>query len=138
MTFKTDILWLLTLSFLLCVLGFIFFSFVDVNISIFDFLVLTGCFAAIIFIVLLIFNLGNKKEPPARTIYLIAAIGIKMLLEMVLALFWFFNFKKTSTGSLLLFFVLYLAFSLFSIIIMLNTLKTRSLQSTIDFKNAIY
>jgi hypothetical protein len=50
-----------------------------------------------------------------------------MLLEMILALVWFFVLKKTDTSDLLLFFVLYLAFSLYSIICMLKTLKSKSL-----------
>lgn len=48
-------------------------------------------------------------------------------MELVLALVWFFIIKKTTAASLLLFFVLYLAFSLFSIFRMLNTLKNKSL-----------
>jgi hypothetical protein len=59
--------------------------------------------------------------------HLFVAIVLKMPLEMVLALIWFFVAKKTCTYSLLLFFVLYLAFSLYSILFMLNTLKNKPL-----------
>jgi hypothetical protein len=53
--------------------------------------------------------------------------GLKFLLEIVLALLWFFVCKKTSLYSLLLFFILYLAFTLLSTFAMLKTLKSRSL-----------
>jgi hypothetical protein len=55
------------------------------------------------------------------------AIVVKMLLEMVLALVWFYVLKKTGPSTLILFFVLYLTFSLYSIIFMLKTLKSKSL-----------
>lgn len=59
--------------------------------------------------------------------HLMLAISLKMLIEMVLALLWFFVAKKNSADSLILFFILYLAFSLFSIFCMLKTLKNKSL-----------
>jgi len=46
---------------------------------------------------------------------------------MVLALIWFFVAKKTYPSSVLLFFVLYLALSLYSVYFILKTLKSRSL-----------
>jgi len=55
------------------------------------------------------------------------AVSIKLPLEMVLALIWFFVAKKTFASSVLLFFVLYLALSLYSIYFILKTLKSRSL-----------
>jgi hypothetical protein len=89
--------------------------------------VLTLCFSAITILSLHVFSLGLKKESDNQTMHILAAIVIKMLLEMVLALIWFFVAKKTYTSSLLLFFVLYLSFSLFSIFYMLNTLKHKPL-----------
>jgi hypothetical protein len=88
-----------------------------------DLLVLTLIFSAIVLLSLYVFNLGLKKEPSGQTMHLLAAITIKILLEMVLALLWFFVAKKTSASSLLLFFVLYLSFSLYLIFLILNTLK---------------
>jgi hypothetical protein len=46
---------------------------------------------------------------------------------MVIALIWFFVAKKTSLQSVLIFFVLYLALTLFSVLIILKTLKNKSL-----------
>jgi hypothetical protein len=92
-----------------------------------DAAVLALCFSIITISSLCVFTRGLKKGTESRTMYILVAVVIKMLLEMVLALIWFFVAKKTYTSSLLLFFVLYLAFSLFSIFYMLNTLNTRSL-----------
>jgi len=59
--------------------------------------------------------------------YLFVALSLKLLLEMFLALIWFIVGKKTGTISVILFFVLYLAFSLFSIFYMLKSLNDKSL-----------
>jgi hypothetical protein len=100
---------------------------IKLNIRPGDLLILTGCLSFIAGISLYIFFLGQKKEPSDSVIYLLVAISVKMLLEMIFALIWFFVAKKNSVPSLILFFVLYLAFSMFSIILMLKTLKNRSL-----------
>ncbi len=127
MTFKKIILRLILLSCLLFVAGYLSITMLNTALSRYDLLILILCFFAINLTILSIFIRGLRKEPAGRTIYLIAAISVKMLMEMVLALSWFFLAKKTSASSLLLFFVLYLAFSLFSIYLMLNTLKNKSL-----------
>lgn len=46
---------------------------------------------------------------------------------MVLALLWFLIVKKTYLASVILFFVLYLAISLYSMFFILNTLKSKPL-----------
>jgi hypothetical protein len=55
------------------------------------------------------------------------AISLKFLLEMILALVWFIVAKKTALPSVLIFFVLYLALTLFTVLIILKTLKNRAL-----------
>jgi hypothetical protein len=89
--------------------------------------ILSCAFAATAFISVLIFLKGQTKEPGSRIVYTLTAMGAKFLLEMILALFWFFIFKKISFPSVLLFFVLYLAFTLFTVYIILNTLKKNNL-----------
>jgi len=89
--------------------------------------ILSFAFAATAFLSVLIFLKGQTKEPGSRVIYTLTATGIKFLLEMILALYWFFIFKKISFPSVLLFFVLYLAFTLFTVYIILNTLKKNNL-----------
>jgi hypothetical protein len=125
--FKKYLISLLLIDLLVFVVGFFLIALTDINLQFSEIAVLTLLYSAIVLISLYVFDLGLKKEPSGQTMHLLAAITIKILLEMVLALFWFFVAKKTSASSLLLFFVLYLSFSLYSIFLMLNTLKNRTL-----------
>lgn len=84
-------------------------------------------FTFITVVILLVFFTGLKKDQAARTMHILVAISLKLLLELVLALVWFFIAKKTSLTSLFLFFVLYLPFTVFATFAMFNTLKTKSL-----------
>jgi hypothetical protein len=118
---------LLLLDLLLLLAGYLLVTFTGVTLLFSDIAILTLCFSAIVLMSIYVFSRGLKKEPASQTMHLMVAVSIKMLMEMVLALIWFFIAKKTFTSSLLLFFVLYLSFSLYSIIFMLNTLKIKSL-----------
>jgi len=84
-------------------------------------------FSFITLIVLIIFFRGQSKEPGSQTMHTLVAIGLKFLIELVLAVIWFIIAKKTGLPSVILFFVLYLAFTLISVFIMLKTLKNKSL-----------
>lgn len=86
-------------------------------------------YSLITMICLYIFSRGQEKDATGRTMHLLIAFGLKFLLEMILAFFWFYIGKKTALSSLILFFVLYLAFTLFSALIMLKTLRTRLLEN---------
>ena len=78
-------------------------------------------------ITVLIFLRGRAKEEKEGAMHTLSAITLKFLLEMIIAGIWFIPAKKTGTNYILLFFVLYLTFSLCSIIIILNILKKKSL-----------
>ena len=107
--------------------GYLLVTLTASSLSLSEIILLSGSYFSITFISLIIFGRGQKKEAGSQTMHILAAISVKMLLEMVLALIWFFVLKKTSPSDLLLFFVLYLAFSLYSIIFMLKTLKSKSI-----------
>ena len=92
-----------------------------------DILILALCFSAINILSVIIFSRGIRRDPESQTMHLVVAVSIKLPLEMVLALIWFFVAKKTYPSSVLLFFVLYLALSLYSVYFILKTLKSRSL-----------
>ena len=92
-----------------------------------DILILALCFSAINMLSVIIFSRGIRRDPESQTMHLMVAVSIKLPLEMVLALIWFFVAKKTYPSSVLLFFVLYLALSLYSVYFILKTLKSRSL-----------
>ncbi|HBC77365.1 MAG TPA: hypothetical protein DEO60_12765 [Bacteroidales bacterium] len=127
MVFRKYSIGLLLLDLLLLSAGYLLVTFTSINLRFNEIVMLTLSFSVLILLSLYVFSRGLKKEPEGQTMHILVAVSVKMLLEMVLALIWFFIAKKTFTSSILLFFVLYLAFSLYSIILMLNTLRTKSL-----------
>jgi hypothetical protein len=86
---------------------------------------LSGIFAVIAFITLFIFFKGRVKNANIQIVYTLFAISLKFILEAIAALIWFVIAKNVQTQYILLFFVLYLSFTLFSILIILNILKNK-------------
>jgi hypothetical protein len=121
------LLQLLLLYVLLLAAGYLFVSLVNPKISLNDIVILLTVFSFISLITLFIFFKGQPKEPDSQTLYILVAISLKFLLEIVFALIWFIVAKKTSLPSVLMFFVLYLTLTLFNIYIILKTLKNRAL-----------
>lgn len=87
----------------------------------------SAIFTVISLAVLIIFFRGQRREPAAQTMHTLAAVSIKFIAELIFAFIWFFTGKKTGIPSVVLFFVLYLTFTLFSVIVILKTLKSKSL-----------
>jgi hypothetical protein len=75
----------------------------------------------------LIFLRGQQKQPESQTFHSIVALSVKFLLELVFALLWFVVTKKDSIASVIIFFVLYLSFTLAFIWFLLKTLKIKGL-----------
>jgi|WetSurMetagenome_2_1015567.scaffolds.fasta_scaffold54772_3 hypothetical protein len=75
---------------------------------------------------LLIFFNGNKKEPEQKVIKTFLALSLKTVLCLIFAMILFMGFKKKDTGTVILFFILYLGFTLFVVFTLLNTLKKES------------
>lgn len=92
-----------------------------------DIAILTMVFSVIILIALIIFFRGQTRDPASQTIHSMVSISLKFLLELGLALIWFFVAKKTSLASVIIFFVLYLSLTLFLTGVIFKTLKTKSL-----------
>ena len=88
-----------------------------------DIILLSVLFSIVTIITLGIFFRGQTKKADSQTIHTMVAITIKFLLELILALIWFFIVKNLTFHSVLIFFVLYLALTLFSISIILKTLR---------------
>jgi hypothetical protein len=118
---------LLFLYVLLVLGGYLFVSLVNLKISLGDIAILSTIFSLIAFITLLIFLKGQTKEPDKQTLYSLVAVSLKFLLEIVFALLWFILAKKTSLQSVLMFFVLYLALTLYTIWVIVKTLKNKVL-----------
>jgi succinate-acetate transporter protein len=122
---------LLLLNIVLAAGGILFSSLtgiVPVNDIIFQ---LAG-YSFITIIIIIIFNRGQSKEPDSQAIHTLLAIGLKLLLEMIFALIWFVLVKKNSIEYVIVFFVLYLAFTLFSIFYILKTLKNKHLKTKLS------
>lgn len=118
---------LLVFDFCIFAAGTLLIKITEIEINPGDFLLLLFIFSLITLVYLILFIRGRKKSSEASTLHLLTATAVKLFSEMILALVWFVAVKKTGVESVILFFVLYLAFTLFSIMIVLNTLKTKSL-----------
>lgn len=124
---RSHILPLILVTILLTALGYAITAAAKISIPKSEILILPSLFALIVFLSILLFAIGIEKQPRNQTFFSLVAMGFKFLLEMALALIWFFIAKKTGTASVVLFFLLYLAFTLFLIFVVLNSLKDKSL-----------
>jgi hypothetical protein len=111
------------------VAGYFLVSIIKFDIIFSDIVILTSLFSVIVVITLVIFLRGQNKDPDTQAIYTLLAVGLKLLLEMGLAILWFIVIKKTSLESVFIFFVIYLTLTLYSVWIILKTLKYKSLQN---------
>jgi len=92
-----------------------------------DLLTLSFVFTTIIIVCIVIFTKGLSKSPQNSSLYTFFSLGTKLLLEIILVIFWFVIAKKNSIEVVLIFFILYLAFTLFLISIILKTLNKKLL-----------
>ena len=90
-----------------------------------DLLIISSAFTLIIIVCISIFTEGQSKMPQKSFLYTIISMGIKLLLEMILAIFWFAVAKKNNLEVVLMFFILYLPFTMFLILTILKTLKNK-------------
>jgi hypothetical protein len=121
------ILLLFLLNVLLSGTGYFLFSLEMFNVFYGDIAILSTVFSIITLILLVIFFRGQTKEPESQTLHSLVSVVLKFLLELVLAFFWFLVAKKTSLQSVLIFLVIYLTVTFFSITVILKTLKNKSL-----------
>jgi len=115
------------LEVVILVAGFLVVRYVNIELSFTDIIAISAGFMFINLLILIIFFRGQSKEPAGQTMHTLVSISLKFLIELIFAFAWFFVAKKTGLSSVLLFFVLYLTFTLFSVMILLKTLKNKSL-----------
>ena len=92
-----------------------------------ELLILSSAFTVIIIICIIIVIKGQSKSPQKGFWYTFVSIGVKLLLEMTLVLFLFVIAKKNNFEVVLIFFILYLPFTLFLVLTILKTLKKKLL-----------
>ena len=119
------ILLLVLLNVLLLITAYLLVSVVKANLNFPDIVILASSFSVVALITLFIFLKGQTKEPDKQTLYTLVAVSLKFLIEIVFALLWFILAKKTSLQSVLMFFVLYLALTLYTIWVIVKTLKNK-------------
>jgi hypothetical protein len=124
---ERNILFLLIFEFIVLLCGYIFISNTHTGLRYSEIILLSVIFMLIAMLSLIIFFRGQTRDPSAQTMHSLVSVSSKFLTELIFVFFWFFIAKKTSLPSVLLFFVLYLAFTLFSVIVILKTLKNKSL-----------
>jgi hypothetical protein len=112
---------------LFLITGYFLVPALNIDASFSEIAILTAVFSAIALITIIIFLKGQKKEADSQTLYSLVALSLKFLLEIVFALFWFFIAKKKSLPDVLMFFLLYLALTLFSVGSIVKTLKNKAL-----------
>jgi len=91
-----------------------------------DALFLTAGFALAAFSSLLIFFNGFFSDKEKSVFLTLIALGVKMLLSFVLALLYLLVFKNDAIGAIFLFFILYLAFTVFVVLTFTGVLKKKS------------
>ena len=121
------LLLIVSLNVLLLLIAYLLISSGEINLSLGNAAILSLSFSIISLITIIIFLKGQAKEPESQPLYSIVAIGLKFLLEIVSALLWFIVAKKTSLQSVLMFFVLYLTLTLFTLWVILKNLKHKVL-----------
>jgi hypothetical protein len=121
------LLLLLLLNIFIAGAGYLIYLYSGIKLSFIDIPLLSFLFSVIAIITLVIFLKGQTRDPESQTLFSFVSVGLKFLLELILALVWFIFAKKTSLPSVLIFFVLYLTLTLFSLLIIMETLKNKSL-----------
>ena len=72
-----------------------------------------------------IFYRGMKREGQHRIITTMAALGIKLLLYLILILFFYFLSKIEGARFVITFFVIYLSFTYYLLKVFIQTMKTK-------------
>jgi hypothetical protein len=115
------------LEILILVAGFFIVSNLNISLTYNEIGIASAVFTLITLLILIFFFRGQGREPASQTLHSFVVVSIKFLAELLFAFFWFFIAKKTGLSSVILFFVLYLTFTLFSVTVILKTLKSKSL-----------
>lgn len=118
---------LIPINILLTGAAFLFRSFFGGDLLLRDILILSSLFSVNSVITIGIFLRGQTREPESQTLHTLTAVSIKFLLDMIVALLWFFISKKTHIQDVIAFFIIYLTLTLFTFSVVLKLLKNKSL-----------
>lgn len=121
------IFFLLLLSLVLSIAAYAATTFFGIGISYISVLILIAAFSIIAYITVAIFQRGATRDPQSHVFHTLVSMGLKFLLDLATALIWFVVAKKNSLTAVIIFFVLYLSLTLFSVIYIFKELKNKPL-----------
>lgn len=121
------IFYLLLTAFILAVAGYPVITLAVPDFDYLSFLFLVAAFSLTSYITVAIFHRGETRDPQSRVFHTLVSMGLKFLLDLVTALIWFVVAKNNSLTAVIIFFVLYLTLTLFSVIYILKQLKNKPL-----------
>ena len=76
----------------------------------------------------MVFVIGRTKKSENQALLTLSAIGLKFFLSLVFALVYFTLLKNTNLDFILLFFLLYLAFTIYLLRLILKILNIKSIK----------
>ncbi len=117
---------ILSLSFLLA--GFVINNLIPGTVDKSSLLILVISFFLLSCTVLGINYVGSKRNTETQTLFNFAAIGVKFVLAALIALLYFEAFKKSGLNNILLFFILYLTFTVYLMIVIVKSLNNKSIK----------
>lgn len=118
---------LLLIGLILAVAAYLTITFAGIDANYLSVLFLIAAFCITSYIIVAIFQRGEPRDPQSRVFHTLVSMGLKFLLELITALIWFVVAKKNSLTAVIIFFVLYLSLTLFSVIYILKQLKNKPL-----------
>lgn len=72
--------------------------------------------------------LGAKRDPESQSLFTLGAVGLKFVFSALIALLYFEVFKKSGLNNILLFFVLYLTFTISLVSVLIKDLNNRTIK----------
>lgn len=112
----------LTLSFL--ILGLVFIPGKISGITRNQFLLTIALYFLVNQVVLYLFFKGRSKAPNKSILYTFAAVSAKFMCYLLFIVIYYLVTKNLSTSYLIVFFILYLAFTLFTVLVIVKVLKS--------------
>jgi len=101
---------------------------VPLQITIPELLLTTFIFSVITTLALLLFLIGSDRSPERQPLYTMGAVGLKLFLFIIYAIVYFIVLKNTGAVYIILFFLLYLAFTIYLLKVVVKILKIKSLK----------
>ncbi len=101
---------------------------VPLQITIADLLLTTFIFSVITALALILFLIGSDRSPEKQPLYTMSAVGLKLFLFIIYAIVYFVVLKNTGAVNIILFFLLYLAFTIYLLKVVVKILKIKSLK----------